>query len=204
MGRLSKLVLPALCLLLLGCMQAWAQEQCSLIVRVRLPDGARPEASVTVREASGRVEEKPPMSEDARFCDLGILPVTVTVGSVGLCNQVTVHDVPVSIDDTYILQVTYDPLACSERPAPSPMPYCTVLFRIADTHATWLAGAHVSLSTPRREELVGDRFGRALLLAPLGADVTGTVTATGFSEKSFTWRCPRAYQKYEQSIELTR
>src|SRR5580704_15981473 len=93
------LILCSSCILSLG--TASAQERCSLIVRVVSPDGRRPEVPISVREKGGRVEEKEQEDTDVRFCDLGILPVTVTVGSSGLCNQVTVHNVPVAIEETY-------------------------------------------------------------------------------------------------------
>jgi hypothetical protein len=84
------------------------------VVRVLLPDGRRPEAPVTVIEHGGRTEEKDQEDRDVEFCDLGILPVTVKVGSDGMCNQTTVENVPISYDNTYTLVVTYDALACTD------------------------------------------------------------------------------------------
>src|SRR6266576_3663147 len=80
------------------------QNHCSLAVRVLSPDGQRFEVPIAVREQSGRIVEKDQELEDVRFCDLGILPVDVKVGSDGMCSQVTVHDVPVSLDKTYLLR----------------------------------------------------------------------------------------------------
>jgi hypothetical protein len=108
-----------------------AEGVCSLSVRVLAPDGRRPEASVSVREASGRVTDKEQEDGDVQFCDLGIAPVTVKVGGDGLCNQVTIHNVPISWDHPYRLTVTYDPEACDEHHrAPPPVPICEVLFRV--------------------------------------------------------------------------
>ncbi len=110
-----------------------AQDRCSLVIRVLAPDGLRPEVTITVRERNGRTEQKDQEDKDVRFCDLGILPVEVKVGSDGMCNAVTVRNVPVSLDDTFLLNVTYDPVPCMEKPAPPPVPICQVLFRVSDS-----------------------------------------------------------------------
>jgi hypothetical protein len=118
--------------LILGGSLVRSQDGCSLVVRAVLPDGRRVEAPISVEEMNGRTEAAYQKDADVRFCDLGILPIIVKVGSDCLCNRVTVHNVPTDPKDTYLLQVTYDPLACGERPAPAPIPVCVVLFRVAD------------------------------------------------------------------------
>lgn len=105
-----------------------SQGYCSLRVRVLAPNGQRPEAPVSVREKSGRKEEKMQgISEDVLFCDLGILPVTVVVGQEG-CFQVVVKDVPLSWSQPYMLRVTYDAETCTEEKLPQPKPLCRALF----------------------------------------------------------------------------
>ena len=80
----------ALFLILSGLQRAVAADYCSLAVRVISPDQRRPvEVLVSGSEKSGRVIEKETTSEDVKFCDLGITPVTVTVGG-DTCNQVVV------------------------------------------------------------------------------------------------------------------
>jgi hypothetical protein len=64
-----------------------------------------------VREKNGRTIEKDQEDKDVYFCDLGILPVEVKVGSDGVCSQTTIRNVPVFADKTYLLNVTYDPEA---------------------------------------------------------------------------------------------
>lgn len=87
MPRLHQMrwITPAL--LVLGALSTHAQDKCSLVVRAVAPDGRRVEAPISVTEMSGRTEDRDPSEEDARFCDLGILPVTVNVGGEGSCNQ---------------------------------------------------------------------------------------------------------------------
>lgn len=137
-----------------------AQDRCSLIVRVLSPDGRRPKAPVSVIQEDRRVEELEQDSAEVRFCGLGILPVTVTVGSGGMCGQVIVRDVPVAWNRTYLLHVTYDPGACRER-VPPPEPACEVLFRVRSATGAPVPGAVISLASPISKPLVGDRFGRA-------------------------------------------
>ena len=60
-----------------------AQNKCSLVVRVLSPNGQRIEVPVSVQEKNGNIEQKDQEGGDVRFCDLGILPVTVIVGKDG-------------------------------------------------------------------------------------------------------------------------
>src|SRR5947209_3380614 len=82
--------------------QTSPQTACSLAVRVLTPDGQRPEAPVSVKEENGHIHVDEQEDGDVHFCALGILPVTVTVGSDGLCNQVVVRNVPVTWDEPYL------------------------------------------------------------------------------------------------------
>ena len=97
---------------------------------------------MSVKEQSGRVTEKEQEDDDVQFCDLGITPVTVTVGSAGLCNQVTIHNVPISRERPYHLLVTYDPEACYVyHRSPPPVPICEILFRVQDPQGNWIPGS---------------------------------------------------------------
>jgi hypothetical protein len=190
--------------LILSALSAHAQDICSLVVRAVTPDGRRVGAPISVTEMSGRTEDRDPSEEDARFCDLGILPVTVNVGSEGLCNQVTVRNVPVDPENTYLLQVTYDPLACRERPAPPPIPICSILFRVADRTGKWIPGAEIAVASPGGDHLVTDQFGRALFFAERGTEVIGSAAAEGYKTSSFHWRCSILKLKHEEVITLSR
>jgi hypothetical protein len=104
MERLHQVILSVLLgCIVLGASAISAQDTCSLAVRVLSPDGHRFEVSVTVREKNGRTIEKDEEDKDVYFCDLGILPVEVKVGSDGMCSQTTIRDVPVFADRTYLL-----------------------------------------------------------------------------------------------------
>jgi hypothetical protein len=178
---------------------AVAGDFCSLTVRVISPNGSRPVAPITVREKSGRAEEKDQEDSDVPFCDLGILPVTVTVGSAGLCNQVTVRDVPLTMGDTYVLVVTYDPFACSQA---FRTPTCKTLFRVDDSGGKWVKDARISLSKPMPTALSTDGYGRASFVAGYGAQVRGTVLAPSFKPVEFDWTCSRLEPIHEQLITI--
>jgi hypothetical protein len=183
-----------------GLAAAPPQEACSLVVRALEPDGRRPQIPISVREQSGRIEEKKQVDADVRFCDLGILPVTVTVGSDSMCGQVTVHEVPVSLYDTYLLTVTYDPDGCPER-IPPPVASCRMLFRVADASGKWISGASIHISSPEVATLTTDQFGRALFGADLGSTLRGSVTAPGLPPAEIAWACTDQ-EPHEKLVKL--
>jgi len=184
-----------------GLYTASAQDGCSLVVRALSPDGRRPKVPVSVTEQGGRVEEGRQNDTDVRFCDLGILPVTVTVGSNTMCGQVTVHDVQLSLDETHLLTVIYDPDACHEKRIPTPIPSCLVLFRVADTAGKWVPGASVHISSPTPDTETTDEFGRALFEAKVGSRLDVLVTAVGFRPTAIKWACPDQ-DSHEENVKL--
>jgi len=178
---------------------ALAQNYCSLTVRVFTPDRARPEAAVSVQEASGRLVEHDPASADAQFCDLGGLPVTVKVGEDGTCNQVVVRQVPIAWRKPYLLNVMYDPQGCNVGLPRPPVPVCTVIFRVADSQKKWLSEARLKLSEPLVTELRTDNFGRTSVVVKRGDKIAGSVTGAGDSG-AFKFSCGRDEQVHEAAI----
>ena len=182
------------------------QEVCSLAVRVLSPAGQRLAVPISVREQDGRVEERDeePGSGDERFCDLGILPVAVTVGSDTLCNQVTIRNVPVTAWRPYLLTVTYDPNACSRlEVAPPPIPSCLILFRVTDPTGKWVSGATLNISTRPPDTVKTDKYGRALFSARIAdGNVRGSATAPGFQQQQFDATCAGSYDPRELRVEL--
>jgi hypothetical protein len=178
-----------------------AQDDCSLIVKVRTPDGRRPHAPVSVKEQNGRTQELEQDGDDVRFCGLGILPVTVTVGNDSVCNQVVVHDVPVAWNRTYLLHVTYDPEACRER-VPPPEPACEILFRVRNPAGAPVPGAVVSLTSPIAKSFVADRFGRADIVLRATSHVAGSASGAGLRAAGFAFDCSRLEPEHEENIGL--
>ncbi|SRR6266852_4423937 len=203
MERLHRVILSVLLgCVVLGASAISAQDTCSLAVRVLSPDGHRFEVPVTVREKNGRTIEKDQEDKDVYFCDLGILPVEVKVGSDGMCSQTTIRDVPVFADRTYLLNVTYDPEACPET-IPPPVPTCRIMFRISDASGKAISGARVSTSTPIKVQREADAYGRVQLLAKRDSRVRGSVEAHGFNEKKFDFRCSNSQLLREENMRLT-
>ena len=189
-------------ILLGGIQAALAADYCSLIVRVLSPDNRRPlETLVSVLEESGRVSRKETGSKDIRFCDLGISPVTVTVGG-DECNQVVVHNVPLTWGEEYLLTITFDPEPCQQERLP--MPVCDLLFRIADSGGKWLEKASIVFDGQRFPRAETDTAGRILVVPRIGERVTGTVTASGYLSRTFAVSCSGALWKQETILNLKR
>jgi hypothetical protein len=206
MERLHQVIrFGALLLVLSGLRGIAAADYCSLAVRVLSPDQRRPvEVLISVREKSGRIIEKETTGEDVRFCDLGIRPVTVTVGG-DTCNQVVVRDVPLEWNEQYLVTVTYDPEPCMPERPPAPVPVCRVLFRVSDAKGNWIEKASIRFQgSTKLPPMETDSAGRALQLLKLGDRITGTVDMSGYITKSFSIPCSRSDPVREESVMLER
>jgi len=177
---------------------------CSLVVDVVTPNGKKPVALVGVTEQNGRKLELLQRGQAARFCDLGVRSVTVKVGGDDTCNQVVVNDVPMFWQKTYHLKVTYDPEPCLRDTAHALVPTCTYLLRVSDDAGKWISGASVLL-VPGNLTLKSDDSGRVIFDAKLGS-AAATITAPGFTEKSFDSNCTtaKAAEPQEDLITLIR
>ncbi len=151
-------------------------------------------------EQNGRTVTKFQRSQDVRFCDLGILPVTVKVGADQSCNQVVVNDVPLAWQENHHLKVTYDP--CPERARRLPTPECDILFRVTDMARNWIAGASVQIQ-PSGVKAETDDSGRALLGTKLG-DIDATISAPGYLTQTFKRSCTieKAAEQQEESVRM--
>jgi hypothetical protein len=104
-GLLQMKVLLSVLLLILAGSTAFAQGHCSLVVKVVDPnDKEVTEARISVQERNGRIEEGQYRRGGAQFCDLGMLPVTVTVGDPD-CAGVIVRNIPLEWGETKTLKV---------------------------------------------------------------------------------------------------
>ena len=103
--------ISGICLLCLA-VNLRAKDFCSLIVKVRNPQRAEVEALVVIKEHDGRRIEQQNRPGGVRFCDLGIMPVTATVGHPA-CNQVVVRNVPLDWRETTTLPIYFASSICS-------------------------------------------------------------------------------------------
>ncbi len=201
--RRKKRTLLSLVALILGVSPALpATPPCSLRVHVVTPSGVRIAAPVTVRERDGRLTTIDEYEGDAEFCDLGIVPVEVTVGRTTMCNSVTVADVPVRWNQSYTLTITYDPMACGEEPPPPPVPVCEIVLHVYNRGGAPIPGARISLISPARVTLVADTYGRALRVVRTGATLRGTVTAPGHEARPFSFLCGPNQTAREERLHL--
>jgi hypothetical protein len=127
------------------CLSASGADYCSLIVKVTDPHGNEPEVAVSVRERDGRFTRQDNAQGGVGFCNLGITPVEVTVGSPA-CNQTIVRNVPVDWAEERKITILYDPSPCMvDRP---PVAACAFLFRFVDTQGEPLSGARFEVEKP--------------------------------------------------------
>jgi hypothetical protein len=189
--------------LLASCFIATASDYCSLKIRVLTPDGKRVEASVYVTETDGRVHEAEQEERDVEFCDLGLLPVTVSIGEEKSCGQVVIKNVRLTLNHTRLLTVTYDVNPCRSETVPSPTPNCLILFRVADSSGKWISGAAIhldSLSAPA----VTDSAGRASVRINMREKASGSAVAAGYRPASFMLSCTPETTAQEKNIRLNR
>ena len=177
-----------------------AQDNCSLRVRVLSPQGRAAYAVVTLQEQSGRETQQDYKGKDLEFCDLGILPVTVTAHLDPSCNEVSVRNVFVSPDKSYLLKIIYDPKDCSPDGLPLSRA-CDLLIRVRDSGGKYVSNASVHIRKPKDSTVRTDRYGRLLVAGGIGAPVAGSVTAPGFALAEFSFTC-NGYDPQEGLVEL--
>jgi hypothetical protein len=202
MDRLRELIIITAFLTLTGLQVAMPADFCSLAVRVLSWDLRHPlSVPVSVTEESGRVIQKFTTGENVLFCDLGITPVTVTVGAD--CNQTIVRDVPLNWTwgYQYALTVTYDSEPCNPGHFMH-TPLCYELFRIADTAGNWIENASIQFQEDQFKAMSTDNAGRALLTLGVGKSVEGTISANGYQSRQFSISCPELESYHNQLFKL--
>jgi hypothetical protein len=177
-----------------------AEGHCSLVVELRGPDNRPVSEEVTVTEWDGRKTSLKAANGEARFCDLGIRPVTISVGDAG-CSQVVVRT-PVDWEETKTVRIVYDELPCSQETPP--LPTCKLLFRLLDEGGRPVLGAAVRFSAgrPGSRDYVADKFGRILINLPFGERLTGFVTVPGFRSKQVDIPCSPENRRSERKLVL--
>lgn len=185
-------------LLLFGSPGASAQAYCSLLVTVVDPHGREVEADVTMQEENGRAVTLENQPGGVRFCDLGLQPVTITVGSPE-CNQVSVRQVPLDWGKTATVKIIYDSQPCLiEAP---PVAACRILFRFTDEGGKWIPG--VALDPPVSGFASrSDTFGRMLLSIASRTELRATARREGFLPYPIHLTCSQDLMHSERLIRL--
>jgi hypothetical protein len=167
---------------------AYAQaEYCSLVVKVQDSKGVPVDVRVHISKSDGSVLDEL-TSEDgtARFCDLGVAPVTVSLGSAD-CKLLTLRNVYPEWRTEKKLVVTYDPCH-SEGGDAIPSRACHVLIRAVGQDGVGLPDARVTLNLPAKIDPT-DRFGRAFFKLAHNVEVIGNVGKMGYINGHFSFRC---------------
>lgn len=200
MERLLQIARATLWLGILTAHVGMAHSHCSLVVEVVNPAGRNTPANVTVTEpATGRMHSQNADSGTARFCDLGILPVRVSVGHEA-CNQVVINNQQLSWGKTTTVSVIYDREPCLNDPPATGG--CSILLRIVDEHTVAVPGAVISIA--KRSPFKSDQFGRVLVGITGATTHRAIVSGKGFSEAEVELQCKPVRKMSEQMIQLRR
>jgi hypothetical protein len=177
------------------------QDFCSLTVHIA---GASltTQVPVTVEESDGKRETAYSIDGVARFCGLGLSPVTIRVGRD--CAPVTVSGVRPVWGGTRNVDVIYNDSQCREdRVMALGGSICWLLlrFRGDDKNGKPLAGVALRPPAPSYTELRSDQWGR--IMVPMRKDeVLHTMAEIpGFVPESIDFNC-RSYSEAERVVIL--
>jgi hypothetical protein len=179
-----------------------AEEYCSLNVKVIDASGREvlPGERIAVEERTGRNIERKYVQGGVRFCDLGITPVTLTVGLPG-CNQVVVRDVPLTFGEMVTSLVVADSEACSKAYPHAPIFGCSFLFRILGPSGNAVAAFIESPSF--KKVLQSDSAGRVMLHGEWNQEVQGTIRAAGYRPQDVLLDCTPENIRVERYITMS-
>jgi len=185
---MEKLFLSLSCLLLFLVPRADAQtDYCSLTVRVQDSQGLPVDVRVRVTKVDGStLDDLTSDDGTVKFCDLGISPVTISLGSPH-CNTLTIKNVHFRWRIEKTLVLTHDPCYSEGGDALSASG-CRVLIRAVDQNGVGLPGARVSLNLEGSIDLT-DGYGRTFFNIRDGAEVMGVVAKAGYSSGRFFFQC---------------
>ena len=179
-----------------------AQDECSLVVQIVNSEGVKVRARVAVEERDGRrIEKVSPIPEDIRFCDLGIFPVTVTVGHQA-CYQVIVRGVTLELGKTRTLKVIHEGEPCVHADWIRIGSDCGVLLRFVNSEHNYVKGVSLAIRAPRQETRQADPFGRLYTGVPLNQELVGTASANGYDPVEVKVPCSKPQNEFEQYVVM--
>jgi hypothetical protein len=188
--------------LLLGFESASAQEFCSLTVQVVDPKGKIVAGvPVTVEEKTGRIESASGDGGEVRFCDLGVLPVVIRVGSPYDCDHTVVQNVPLTWGLTRQVRVIFDRMACLTDSPPPPL-LCAVLFRFSDDKGSWIPGVEFKPAIQRFPNLRSDAYGRAMVRMANGEELHVKTSKDGYLPVAIDLKCSSNLTDRERTVIL--
>lgn len=176
------------------------QDFCSLTVHIE--ESLNSQVPVTVEESDGRMETAYSIDGVARFCGLGISPVTIRVGRD--CAPVTVSGVRPVWGITRNVHVIYNDSQCREdRAMALGGPICSLLlrFRGDDKNGKPLAGVVVRPPAPSYTELRSDQWGRIMVQMRKDEALHAIAEISDFVPESIDFVC-RSFSEAERIVIL--
>ena len=184
-----------ICLWLTCCSAASAAGYCSLHLSLTVTGrGAGESFPVTVEESNGRVTTLTAKSGIVQICNLGIAPVTVTVGDSG-CSQVVVKNVRLYWKHTVVRQIAYDDVECEEA---SLSTGCEFLYRFFNQDNVPIRA--VSFRFRGGLTYTSDDYGRVYFIRPAGTEGFAQATASGYKEVQSLVSCNTNYGRSSEHI----
>lgn len=167
---------------------AAAKDYCSLTVEVANARGYKPTGvSVSLVEDNGRVETATTNAGEAKFCDLGISRVTLTIGERDRCNEIVVRNVALNWDTERVLNVLYDREYCNGDELQSIG--CSVLLRFVDEQGKSIPDVQFEPPVGRLRNAHSDTYGRALVGLRLGETVIVAARSPNYMGETIELRC---------------
>jgi hypothetical protein len=184
----------------------FAGDFCSMVVKVKDPDGNYPVVDVKVEEHDGRITVRANEAGGVRFCNLGITPVTISVGHPA-CNQVVVHNVGLIWGQTSHVAIIYDRAPCLMDPPP--VAACQFLLRFVRSTSSsvvslpqFVKNVVLKMSNPHEEIPTADEYGRLLVRVRVGQELRGVVSAEGYATAELNIPCTGDSLRSERYITL--
>lgn len=176
---------------------AAASEYCSLVLRVSDGHGNRPDGiTAKVVEQNGRVEIRTTERGEARFCDLGLSGVTVTVGNSDHCDEVVVRNVPILWGVERTVNVIYSRDGCNADEVRSAG--CGFLLRFLDSAGRPVPD--VRLDPPDGEQ--PDAQARVLVWMRTGQTLSETARSQGYLPERVELKCDSSPRRQEKLVTL--
>jgi hypothetical protein len=218
MAKLLQVILLAGTILLLLPAETAAQDYCSLIVKL-VDANNRQDLSIktiTLTESGGRTLKAENRGGEVRFCDLGILPVTITVGSP-YCHEVNIRNVPLQFGETRTIKILSDNALCSNGSRESvPLPGCRILLRFRDEQSNWISGVtlrpliagtdfhEVDIAQRSNPFRLSDASGRTLVQIALKKELHATADRDGYKPEEINLNCTSETYISERTVTLHR
>jgi hypothetical protein len=188
-------------LLFLVAVTASARDFCSLTVRVANAAGYKPTGlSVALVESNGRTEAATTKDGEVRFCDLGISPVTLTIGEGDRCNEVVIRNLALNWDTDRVLNVIYDREYCHGDELQSAG--CLFLLRFVNEQGRAVGPVRFAPPIGRARSVQSDGYGRAIVTLQPGETRTFSGSLSGFGTEKVELQCSGGGLKRERIVTL--